>query len=74
MVQLLKCRTITSGMQMPLKSLSIGNWTKVGIRKPDIQNPETFQIRTFWRSVFEWLEFQMVGTIVVSDPTVLLVI
>ena len=36
--------------------------TTVGIRKPTLRKPETFENQTFWRSVFKWSGFQMVGT------------
>ena len=34
----------------------------MGIRKLNIQNLESFKIRTFWRSVYRWFGFQTVGT------------
>ena len=35
----------------------------VGIWNPTLRNSESFENRTFWRLVFEWSGFQMVGTI-----------
>ena len=38
----------------------------VGIRKPTIQKPESFENQTFWWLVFEWFRFQMVEGIAVA--------
>ena len=35
--------------------------TTVGARIPNTRNPNTFEIRTFKSSVFEWFGFRMVG-------------
>ena len=43
-----------SGFQIPtVLSILLASYT-VGIRNPTIRKPDSFENRTFWRSVFKW--------------------